>query len=71
MCRGLLVVEAERRDPLLGIMRRSAELGRDAAAIPGSIHSPLYKGNHLLIRQGAKLTESLEDLMKDFGLTED
>ena len=69
MCRGLLVVEAERRDPLLDIMRRAAELGRDAAAIPGSIHSPLYKGNHLLIRQGAKLTESLEDLMKDFGLT--
>lgn len=71
MCRGLLVVEAERRDPLLDIMRRAAELGRDAAAIPGSIHSPLYKGNHLLIRQGAKLTESLEDLMKDFGLTGD
>ena len=69
MCRGLLVVEAERRDPLLDIMRRAAELGRDAAAIPGSIHSPLYKGNHLMIRQGAKLTESLEDLMKDFGLT--
>ena len=69
MCRGLLVVEAERRDPRLDSRRRAAELGRDAAAIPGSIHSPLYKGNHLLIRQGAKLTESLEDLMKDFGLT--
>ncbi len=69
MCRGLLVVEAERRDPLLDIMRRAAELGRDAAAIPGSIHSPLYKGNHLLIRQGAKLTESLEDLINDFVLT--
>lgn len=69
--RGILVIESERRDPILDVTRLAAELGRDVAAVPGSIHSRTYKGNHLLIRQGAKLTESLDDLMKDFGLSED
>ena len=71
LSRGVLVIETERRGTALDVARRAAELGRDVAALPGSIHSPLYKGNHLLIRQGAKLTESLEDLVKDFGLDSD
>lgn len=68
LSRGILVIESERRDPVLEVTRLAAELGRDVAAVPGSIHSRTYKGNHLLIRQGAKLTECLEDIVKDFGL---
>ena len=68
LSRGVLVIESERRDSVLEVVRRAAEMGRDVAAVPGSIHARMYKGNHQLIRQGAKLTESLADIVKDFGL---
>lgn len=71
LSRGILVIESERRDPVLEVTRLAAELGRDVAAVPGSIHSRTYKGNHLLIRQGAKLTECLDDIVKDFRLEDD
>jgi len=64
---GCLVVEANLRSGSLITARLAAEQGRDVFAIPGSIHSPLAKGCHLLIRQGAKLTESAADVVQDLG----
>ena len=48
--------------------RLAADMGRDVFAIPGSIHSPLSRGCHLLIRQGAKLVESALDVLEELRL---
>ena len=68
LARGVLVVEAAARSGSLITARLAADLGREVFAIPGSIHAPLSRGCHLLIRQGAKLVESPEDVMEEFGL---
>jgi DNA processing protein len=66
--RGVLVVEAALRSGSLITARQAAENGRDVFAIPGSIHSPLAKGCHQLIRDGAKLVESANDIATELGL---
>ncbi|CAE6799181.1 hypothetical protein R75465_04857 [Paraburkholderia aspalathi] len=65
---GVVIVEAAMRSGSLITARLANEMGRDIFALPGSIHAPLSRGCHRIIKQGAKLVETPDEVLEELGI---
>jgi len=64
---GVLVIEAAKRSGALITARFAGEMGKEVFALPGDVGRPQTRGTHQLIRDGAKLVESLQDVLEELG----
>jgi DNA processing protein len=69
LAHGTVVVEAAKRSGSLITARLAGSAGREVFALPGSIHNPLARGCHALIRQGAKLVEDVDDVLAELKIS--
>ncbi len=67
LCLGVIIVEASERSGALISARHAMEQGREVFAVPGRVDSRMSRGCHRLIRDGAKLVESVDDVLEEFG----
>ncbi len=65
-----IVIEAPERSGAIATARLAAEQGREVFVVPGPVEHPNYKGAHQLIRDGARLITSIEDILEDLGLND-
>ncbi|MFT4063384.1 DNA-processing protein DprA [Paraburkholderia sp.] len=64
---GVVIIEAAMRSGSLITARLANEMGRDVFALPGSIHAPLSRGCHRMIKQGARLVETPDEVLEELG----
>jgi len=69
LCIATIIVEAPRESGALVTARLSAEQGREVFVVPGAINNSNYYGSHKLIRDGARLVSSIEDILEDLGIS--